>query len=451
MKITKRKIILIISILLIAFPLTTFAHSGRTDSSGGHKDNKNKSGLGQYHYHCGGHPAHLHKNGVCPYSPQNNTNTYTPTDKISITDYNTTMYVGQYQTFSYDIESESSYTKAEISSSNNQVVHVNGTRLTAIGVGTATITVKTETAKKTFTITVKEIFADTLEVLLTQRELQVGESMDINCKILPEDTTNKNIAYTSSDTNIATVSLNGKIKGISPGEVTITATTSNNLSQDITINVFEVYPESIKCEDEIKLVVGDKYSVNINILPENTNNKNYTILSNNQELLIVEKGSYLKALKEGSTSIHIETWNGISKDIPIQIDIIPVENIEIYDDDTEYIYGNIIDKKSKIILNTEIFPADATYKDITWSSSDESIVSIEDNQFIVNGIGKVVLTANTHENISKNIELFIIDIPIVMTLLFISFFTLIIFGIFFFKRRNNIVKNKEKEAVIVKK
>ncbi len=43
------------------------AHSGRTDSNGGHRDNKNKSGLGSYHYHCGGYPAHLHPNGVCPY------------------------------------------------------------------------------------------------------------------------------------------------------------------------------------------------------------------------------------------------------------------------------------------------------------------------------------------------------------------------------------------------
>ena len=43
------------------------AHSGRTDASGGHRDNKNKSGLGSYHYHCGGHPAHLPENGVCPY------------------------------------------------------------------------------------------------------------------------------------------------------------------------------------------------------------------------------------------------------------------------------------------------------------------------------------------------------------------------------------------------
>lgn len=43
------------------------AHPGRTDANGGHRDNKNKSGLGGYHYHCGGYPAHLHKRGVCPY------------------------------------------------------------------------------------------------------------------------------------------------------------------------------------------------------------------------------------------------------------------------------------------------------------------------------------------------------------------------------------------------
>lgn len=54
---------------------TTFAHSGRTDSNGGHRDNKNKSGLGSYHYHCGGHPAHLHTNGVCPYTNHSATNT----------------------------------------------------------------------------------------------------------------------------------------------------------------------------------------------------------------------------------------------------------------------------------------------------------------------------------------------------------------------------------------
>lgn len=49
-------------------PMEAQAHRGRTDSQGGHRDNKNKSGLGSYHYHCGGYEAHLHPGGVCPYS-----------------------------------------------------------------------------------------------------------------------------------------------------------------------------------------------------------------------------------------------------------------------------------------------------------------------------------------------------------------------------------------------
>ncbi len=63
--------------------ITSEAHSGRTDARGGHKDNKNKSGLGSYHYHCGGHPAHLHSDGVCPYSSNSTTTTTTETSKAS--------------------------------------------------------------------------------------------------------------------------------------------------------------------------------------------------------------------------------------------------------------------------------------------------------------------------------------------------------------------------------
>lgn len=59
-------------IIALACIFNAFAHSGRTDGSGGHRDNQNKSGLGSYHYHCGGYPAHLHTNGVCPYKSGGN-------------------------------------------------------------------------------------------------------------------------------------------------------------------------------------------------------------------------------------------------------------------------------------------------------------------------------------------------------------------------------------------
>ena len=66
-------------------PGTVQAHSGRTDSSGGHHDNKNVSGLGSYHYHCGGHPAHLHDGGVCPYSSSAAMSDTSTTSEVSTT------------------------------------------------------------------------------------------------------------------------------------------------------------------------------------------------------------------------------------------------------------------------------------------------------------------------------------------------------------------------------
>ena len=60
----KKITILIFAILIIGVStLSVFAHSGRTDSYGGHNDNIN----GGYHYHCGGYPEHQHPNGECPY------------------------------------------------------------------------------------------------------------------------------------------------------------------------------------------------------------------------------------------------------------------------------------------------------------------------------------------------------------------------------------------------
>lgn len=60
--------LLILALCMMLLPMTAMGHSGRTDGSSGHRDNKNVSGLGYYHYHCGGYPAHLHSNGYCPYT-----------------------------------------------------------------------------------------------------------------------------------------------------------------------------------------------------------------------------------------------------------------------------------------------------------------------------------------------------------------------------------------------
>lgn len=384
-------------VLMFLFSLNTMAHSGRTDSSGGHHDYKNKSGLGSYHYHHG-YSAHLHPDGICPYAPK---------DKITVSGYNSTMYIGENQSFEYDIESANSYVYASIKSSDDSVVSVDGKSLTAKGVGTATITIETSTATKTFNVTVKEVYAEDIEISIASNELQVGSTMTISGIISPSNTTNRKITYSSSNDEIATVSSSGVVKGITAGTATLTVTTSNNISKKVDINIFEVFPEEIQCEDSVKLIVGDTYKLPIEILPTNANNKDFTVSSSDNEVLRYTENT-IKAVKEGKATLHIETWNGIKKDIPVQIDIIPVENIEIKDS-TEHMVSNIIDKSDKISVTTEIVPSNATYQNVTWESSNNDIVLVKDNNFIVNGTGRVTLTCVSHNGRTDSIEFFVVD------------------------------------------
>lgn len=70
MKTNKYKVsIIILVIVIINIPLNIFAHSGRTDGSGGHY----VGGTGEYHYHHG-YSAHQHIDGVCPYDYDDKTN-----------------------------------------------------------------------------------------------------------------------------------------------------------------------------------------------------------------------------------------------------------------------------------------------------------------------------------------------------------------------------------------
>ena len=59
--------LIIATIIAVMSVMTVSALSGRTDRFGGHRDNRNVSGLGYYHYHCNGNPPHLHHAGYCPF------------------------------------------------------------------------------------------------------------------------------------------------------------------------------------------------------------------------------------------------------------------------------------------------------------------------------------------------------------------------------------------------
>ena len=160
----KALIIIGIACLLIGITGNSFAHSGRTDSNGGHRDNKNKSGLGSYHYHCGGYPAHLHDNGVCPYNSsssiskdsvatsstiENASKTIIEAASVEINENIESMKVGEINQLTATVLPENSEDKSVTwKSTNENIVTVSSTgKIVALGRGAVNISVTTANGK----------------------------------------------------------------------------------------------------------------------------------------------------------------------------------------------------------------------------------------------------------------------------------------------------------------
>lgn len=446
MKKYKRKLIyILIFVLLLCCSNTfqSFAHRGRTDSQGGHHDYGNQSGLGSYHYHHGMGP-HLHPNGVCPYgggggtssSSTNASSKSQQSDYIEINNYQKTLYVNENANIDFTIYSYYNDFVYEFISSDPSILKVNNKTVTAISAGTANITIKTFHTEKVITITVKEIYAQSLDINVNSNELKVGKKTTIESVIFPDNTTNKNLNYSSSNDDIAIVSPQGIITGISAGTTTITVTTSNNISKTLDIEVYEVFPKEIDCEEKINLLVGESYNFNVKIIPFDANNKEYFVSCDNDEILQCKQND-LYALKEGETIVHVETWNNIKKDIQVNIDMIPVKSVSIKDS-TEYIYPNIIDKRGEIVLTPEIKPYNATYQEVKWESSNNNIISIINNKFAINGSGKVTLYCIAYGDITDSIEITVVNVQLILILFLIITVSIILVLII-----NENIKNKK--------
>lgn len=107
--------------------------------------------------------------------------------------------------------------------------------------GTYTVKVSYGSFSDTFTITVKEKNIPPTSITLERNELTliVGDTYDMSYTLLPADTTQKTITWTSSDTSAVAVS-DGKIKAVKAGSSTVIASTQNNLKAICYVTVIKM-------------------------------------------------------------------------------------------------------------------------------------------------------------------------------------------------------------------
>ncbi|MFL0268873.1 cell wall-binding repeat-containing protein [Candidatus Clostridium radicumherbarum] len=150
---------------------------------------------------------------------------------VSLNKTTNTLTVGATDTLIATISPSNATNKnVQWSTSNSNVATVDAAgKVTAIAAGTATITVTTVSGNKTAScnITVENPVINVSSVSLneTSSTHTVGNTDTLIASVLPSNATNKNVQWSTSNSNVATVDAAGKVTAIGAGTATITATT----------------------------------------------------------------------------------------------------------------------------------------------------------------------------------------------------------------------------------
>lgn len=129
------------------------------------------------------------------------------------------------------------------SSSDESIVSVEDGTVTAVAEGTADITVSGgDNVSATCKVTVSpeeevEIEAESITLSTASADMLIGESLTLTATVLPENTTDKTVTWTSSESSIAGVDDNGTVTAVSAGTAVITATTVNGRTAECTVTV----------------------------------------------------------------------------------------------------------------------------------------------------------------------------------------------------------------------
>ena len=310
------------------------------------------------------------------------------------------------------LEYDSEASEVTWSNSNDKIAELkdDGT-VTGIQNGQTVITAKTSKNKTDRCYVIVQTEPEEVKVEPASNVIDLS-SMDravqLTATILPE-TANvyTDLTWTSSDTNVATVSQEGFVIGVANGTTTITATTENGIVGSSTITV-QTSPTGLNLNavsaildrskvPEIQLEV-------VSFMPETANvGTNVTWTSSDKSVATVDEAGFVKGIKNGSATITATTENGITAECRIVV-VTTITEISVE--------PNIVTIKpgETATIVAHIKPDDGTCtEDVIWTSSNTGVAKVSssgNNQTTCTvtstGSGEVTITAKNTDGKIKS-------------------------------------------------
>ena len=293
--------------------------------------------------------------------------------------------------------SDASNKKVNWKSSNTSVATVSSTGVvTAKAVGTANITATTTdgtSLSATCKVTVEPTLVTSLSLNKSVATLKTNETITLIANVFPTAAQNRTVTWSSSDTSVATVSSEGVVTALKVGTATITATTTDgsNLTATCKVTVVETPATGISLnKTTASLKANETVTLTATVTPSTTTNKS-VIWTSSDETVATVKDGVVTAHNVGTANIIVTTTDGSNLSATCKVTVVETLATGISLDKTTATL-----KASEIVtLTATVTPSTATNKNVTWSSSNETVATVKDGVVTAHKVGTATIIATT--------------------------------------------------------
>ena len=226
--------------------------------------------------------------------------------------------------------------------------------------------------------------------------LNVGGTHTLTATVSPADATNKSVTWTSSDPTVATVS-NGLVTALKAGTATITVRTAEGsftatCAVNVTAAVVAVTGVSVD-KTNISLAVGGTSQITATVSPSNATNKNVTWTSSDPTVATVNNG-LVTAVKAGTATITVRTAEGsftATCAVNVTAAVVAVTGVSVDKSSISLTVGGTSQ------ITETVSPSNATNKNVTWTSSDPTVATVNNGLVTARAAGTATITVTTND------------------------------------------------------
>ena len=230
------------------------------------------------------------------------------------------------------------------------------------------------------------------KVKKTTMDLSVGETQFLSVELYPTEE-NPKIDMVSSNTNVVTIS-GGELTAVGTGTAIVTAKVNGELRTECTVTVKEAPAAEVEIENislnetTYSLQVDQTYNLLPTIEPSDATNDHINWTSSDIGVVSVYNGE-IRGVSVGKATITATTSNGKTASCEVTVGPVPVDSISFKSNEESVTVNGIV------ALEVEIAPINASNKEVTWTSSNPSIASV--NHGLVTGlkIGTTTIVATS--------------------------------------------------------